>query len=58
MEVFFTEVKLDSSKNILFARAGSTPVFALPGRPTAVEAGFDQFILLAILKMKGEDSGQ
>jgi molybdopterin molybdotransferase len=52
-EVVFHKVSLRPAKPLLFARAGATLVFALPGNPVSAAVAFDMFVRAALRKMSG-----
>ena len=51
--VVFHKVAIRPGKPVLFARLGSTLVFALPGNPASAAVGFDFFVRAALRTMAG-----
>ena len=56
VEIFFEKVSLRPGKPTLFAKKGSTHIFALPGNPVATFVTFELFVYPAIRKMMGLSS--
>jgi len=52
-EVIFRGVAVMPGKQTLFARLGTTLLWGLPGRPTAVYVAFQQLVRPALLRMLG-----
>ena len=52
-ELFFTEVKIQPGKPLVFGRAGSTPVFGLPGNPISTMVTFEVFARIALHRLAG-----
>ena len=55
-ELFFTEVKIQPGKPLVFGRAGSTPVFGLPGNPISTMVTFEVFARIALHRLAGRKS--
>ncbi len=47
-EVFFSAVRIQPGKPLVFARAGGTPVFGLPGNPLSTMVTFEVFASIAV----------
>ena len=52
-ELFFTEVKIQPGKPLVFGRVGSTPVFGLPGNPISTMVTFEVFARIALHRLAG-----
>jgi molybdopterin molybdotransferase len=55
-EFYFTEVKIQPGKPLLFGRVGSTPVFGLPGNPISTMVTFEVFARIALHRLAGRTS--
>ena len=55
-EFFFTQVKIQPGKPLVFARVGSTPVFGLPGNPISTMVTFEVFARIALHRLAGRKS--
>ena len=55
-EFFFTQVKIQPGKPLVFGRAGSTPVFGLPGNPISTMVTFEVFARIALHRLAGRKS--
>ena len=55
-EFFFTQVKIQPGKPLVFARVGSTPVFGLPGNPISTMVTFEVFARIALHFLAGRNS--
>ena len=55
-EFFFTQVKIQPGKPLVFARVGSTPVFGLPGNPISTMVTFEVFARIALHLLAGRKS--
>ncbi len=47
-EIFFTQVRIQPGKPLVFARVGRTPVFGLPGNPLSTMVTFEVFASIAV----------
>ena len=47
-EIFFTKVRVQPGKPLVFARVGSRPVFGLPGNPLSTMVTFEVFASIAV----------
>ena len=52
-EFFFTQVAIQPGKPLVFGRAGSTPVFGLPGNPISTMVTFEVFARIALDRLAG-----
>lgn len=55
-EFFFTQVKIQPGRPLVFGRAGSTPVFGLPGNPISTMVTFEVFARIALHRLAGRKS--
>ena len=55
-EFYFTEVKIQPGKPLVFGRVGSTPVFGLPGNPISTMVTFEVFARIALHRLAGRGS--
>ncbi len=55
-ELYFTEVKIQPGKPLVFGRVGSTPVFGLPGNPISTMVTFEVFARIALHRLAGRKS--
>jgi len=55
-EFYFTEVKIQPGKPLVFGRVGSTPVFGLPGNPISTMVTFEVFARIALHLLAGRHS--
>lgn len=54
-EIFFNKVAVKPGKPVVFARAGNTLVFGLPGNPVSASTVFELLVRPAIRKMMGHE---
>ena len=47
-EIFFTSVRIQPGKPLVFGRVGDTPVFGLPGNPLSTMVTFEVFASIAV----------
>ena len=47
-EIFFTRVRIQPGKPLVFGRVGDTPVFGLPGNPLSTMVTFEVFASAAV----------
>ena len=47
-EIFFTRVRIQPGKPLVFGRVGKTPVFGLPGNPLSTMVTFEVFASIAV----------
>jgi molybdopterin molybdotransferase len=47
-EIFFTRVRIQPGKPLVFCRVGDTPVFGLPGNPLSTMVTFEVFASIAV----------
>ncbi len=52
-ELFFTKVRIQPGKPLVFARCGETPVFGLPGNPLSTMVTFEVFASVAVDLLAG-----
>lgn len=52
-EIFFTRVRIQPGKPLVFGRVGATPVFGLPGNPLSTMVTFEVFASVAVDLMGG-----
>ena len=52
-EFFFTQVKIQPGKPLVFGQIGSIPVFGLPGNPISTIVSFEVFASIAVHKLAG-----
>lgn len=57
-EIFFNKVAVKPGKPVVFARAGNTLVFGLPGNPVSASTIFELLVRPAIRKMMGNAVNQ
>lgn len=55
-EIFFTAVRIQPGKPLVFARVGATPVFGLPGNPLSTMVTFEVFASVAVDLLGGRTS--
>ena len=53
-EIFFTRVRIQPGKPLVFCRVGETPVFGLPGNPLSTMVTFEVFASIAVDLLGGE----
>lgn len=54
-EIFFTQVRIQPGKPLVFARVGRTPVFGLPGNPLSTMVTFEVFASIAVDLLGGRN---
>ena len=52
-EFFFTQVKIQPGKPLVFGQVGSVPVFGLPGNPISTMVTFEIFASIAVHRLAG-----
>lgn len=52
-EFFFTQVKIQPGKPLVFGQVQSTPVFGLPGNPISTMVSFEVFASIAVHRLAG-----
>ena len=52
-EFFFTQVKIQPGKPLVFGQVGSVPVFGLPGNPISTMVTFEVFASIAVHRLAG-----
>ncbi len=52
-EFFFTQVRIQPGKPLVFGRVGSVPVFGLPGNPISTMVTFEVFASIAVHRLAG-----
>ncbi len=55
-EIFFTRVRIQPGKPLVFCRVGDTPVFGLPGNPLSTMVTFEVFASIAVDLLGGARS--
>lgn len=53
-EIFFTRVRIQPGKPLVFCRVGKTPVFGLPGNPLSTMVTFEVFASIAVDLLGGK----
>ncbi len=52
-EIYFTRVRIQPGKPLVFASVGGTPVFGLPGNPLSTMVTFEVFASIAVARLAG-----
>ena len=55
-EIFFTKVRIQPGKPLVFCQVGETPVFGLPGNPLSTMVTFEVFASIAVDLLGGASS--